>query len=51
MEKFVIDLFVIPFEGYDMVIGVQWLRTLGLILLDFEHARMSCWCGNHHVMW
>jgi hypothetical protein len=51
MEKFVIDLFVIPFDGYDMVIGVQWLRTLGLILLDFEHARMSCWCGNHHVVW
>jgi hypothetical protein len=41
-EEFVVDLFVIPLEGFDMVLGVQWVRTLGPILWDFDHARMSC---------
>ena len=28
---FTIDFFILPMEGYDMVLGTQWLRTLGLI--------------------
>jgi hypothetical protein len=31
-EEFVLDLFIIPLAGYEMVLGVQWLRTLGPIL-------------------
>jgi hypothetical protein len=41
-EEFVLDFFVIPLAGYDMVLGVHWLRTLGPILWDFTKARMSC---------
>jgi hypothetical protein len=44
-------LFVIPLEGYDMVLGVQWLRTLKPILWDFAHARMSCWRDDHRIVW
>jgi hypothetical protein len=40
-EKFFIDLFVIPLDGYDMVLGVHWHRTLGPILWDFAHDHMS----------
>jgi hypothetical protein len=50
-EEFIINLFVIPLEGYDMVLGVQWLCTLKPILWDFERARMSCWCDDHRVIW
>jgi hypothetical protein len=49
-KEFVIDLFVIPLEGYDMVLGVQ-LRTLEPILWDFAHARMSCWRDDHRIVW
>jgi hypothetical protein len=28
MEEFVIDLFIILLDGYDVVLGVHWLRTL-----------------------
>jgi hypothetical protein len=50
-EEFIMDLFVIPVDGYDMVLGVHWLCTLGPILWDFTHDRMSCWRNDHHVMW
>jgi hypothetical protein len=49
--EFVLDLFVIPLAGYEMVLGVQWLRTLGPILWDFSRARMSCWRDDHRVEW
>jgi hypothetical protein len=49
-EEFVVDLFVIPLEGFNMVLGVQWLRTLGPILWDFNRARMSCWRDDHRVV-
>jgi hypothetical protein len=42
VEAFDMDFFVIPLVGYEMVLRVQWLRTLGPILWDFAHARMSC---------
>jgi hypothetical protein len=42
VEAFDMDFFVIPLVGYEMVLRVQWLRTLGPILWDFTHARMSC---------
>jgi hypothetical protein len=41
-EEFMLDFFVIPLAGYDMVLGVHWLRTLGPILWDFTKACMSC---------
>jgi hypothetical protein len=50
-EEFITDLFVILLGGYDMVLGVQWLRTLGPILWDFEQCHMSCWRDDHLVRW
>jgi hypothetical protein len=50
-KEFIIDLFVIPLKGYDMVLGIQWLRTPGMILWDFEHTRMCCLRNDHCIMW
>ncbi|KAJ0051484.1 hypothetical protein Pint_01715 [Pistacia integerrima] len=36
-----IDLFLLPLEGYDIVLGTQWLRTLGVINWDFTQLRMN----------
>jgi hypothetical protein len=46
-----LDFFIIPLAGYEMVLGVQWLRTLGPILWDFGRAQMSCWRDDHRVVW
>jgi hypothetical protein len=50
-EEFVLDFFVIPLAGYEMVLGVHWLCMLGLILWDFGRAQMSCWRDDHRVVW
>jgi hypothetical protein len=34
-EEFAIDLYVIPLGGYGLVLGCEWLRTLGPVLWDF----------------
>jgi hypothetical protein len=44
-------LFVILLDGFDMVLGVQWVRSLGPILWDFDRCRMSCWRVDHRVLW
>jgi hypothetical protein len=34
-DTFLVDLFVMPLAGYDMVLGTKWLATLDPILWDF----------------
>ncbi|KAJ1296380.1 hypothetical protein BS78_01G295900 [Paspalum vaginatum] len=50
-ESFDIDLYVIPLDGYELVLGCDWLRTLGPILWDFEQLRMTFWRHDHQVRW
>ena len=40
-EEFTIDIFVIPLAGYELVLGFQWLRTLGSISSDFTCLYMA----------
>ena len=48
-----VDIFVMPLAGYDLVLGTQWLATLGPVLWDFSvrtmtftrHGRAICWTG------
>lgn len=37
----VVDFYLLPLEGYDVVLGTQWLRTLGLIVWVFSQVQMS----------
>lgn len=50
-EQFFIDLYVLPLEDYELVLGCQWLKTLGPILWDFEQHTMSFWRHDHPVKW
>lgn len=38
--KAILDFYVIPLGGCDTVLGVQWLRTLGPVLWDFDKLYM-----------
>jgi hypothetical protein len=40
-ETFFIDLFVMPLVGYDLVLGTQWMVTLGRVVWDFVDRTVS----------
>ncbi|CAN6308396.1 unnamed protein product [Urochloa humidicola] len=50
-EHFISDVYIIPLAGYEMILGCQWLRTLGPILWNFDNLTMSFWRINHRVKW
>ena len=39
--KFLVDLYVLPIAGANIVLGVQWLKTLGPLLTDYNSLSMQ----------
>ena len=50
-EAFSADFFALPLAGYDVVLGTQWLATLGPLLWDFRTLSMTFWRGDRQVCW
>jgi hypothetical protein len=48
-HKFLIDLFVLPLSGAELVLGVQWLKTLGPVLTDYDSLTMKFVKDGHIV--
>ncbi|KAG7552546.1 Retrotransposon gag domain [Arabidopsis thaliana x Arabidopsis arenosa] len=48
--QFQADLMVIPLRGCDMVLGVQWMETLGPITCDFKKLEMQFRLGHKKVL-
>lgn len=44
-EVFDVDCFALDLSCDDIILGTQWLRTLGPILWDFVNMRMAIWRG------
>ncbi|GAV86795.1 RVP_2 domain-containing protein [Cephalotus follicularis] len=40
------DVFLIPLENYDLILGIQWLASLGDILWNFVELRMRFQYNN-----
>lgn len=38
---FIVDFHVMPLTGADLVLGVQWLKSLGLILKNYSDLTMQ----------
>jgi hypothetical protein len=45
-----VDFFILPLEGYEAVLGMQWLWTLGEILWDFSKLTMKFQWNGRLVM-
>ena len=43
-RAFMVDLHVLPLCGADVVLGVQWLKSLGPVLTDYNTLTMK-WVG------
>ena len=50
-EEFCVDLYVLPLAGYDLVLGTQWLVTLGRIEWDFTARTLSFTRQDRRVCW
>jgi hypothetical protein len=40
-EQFSIDCYALPLEGFDVILGVHWLKSLGPIVWDFAALSMA----------
>ncbi|XP_014660841.1 uncharacterized protein LOC106804383 [Setaria italica] len=50
-EPFQVECFSLALGGYDVILGTQWLRTLGLILWDFSTLSLTCCLNSRRVTW
>ena len=50
-DTFHADLFVMPLASFDMILGTQWLATLGPVLWDFGARRMTFHRNGQPVCW
>ena len=50
-EMIISDFFVLQLRGCDMVLGVQWLLTIGPILWDFMRLTMQFQVDHRLVKW
>uniref|UniRef100_A0A0A8XYC5 Uncharacterized protein n=1 Tax=Arundo donax TaxID=35708 RepID=A0A0A8XYC5_ARUDO len=42
-EPFLLDCYVLPIAGYDIIFGTRWLHCLGPIIWDFQKLTMGCY--------
>lgn len=40
-QMFHVDLFSLDFRGADVVLGAQWLKQLGLVLMNYNSLTMT----------
>ncbi|KAL5727540.1 hypothetical protein ACHQM5_000724 [Ranunculus cassubicifolius] len=48
-STFVSDVRILPLGGCDLVLGVQWLREISPVLMDFTSLQMEFQHNNHTV--
>jgi hypothetical protein len=46
-ETFCMDCYTLPLDGFDVILGVQWLQSLGPIVWDFAALHGVCTCWMH----
>jgi len=34
--SFTVDLYVLPIAGANVILGIQWFQSLGLVLIDYN---------------
>jgi hypothetical protein len=50
-EEFDLNCYILPLAGFGVILGVQWLRSLGPILWNFRALSMEFWRHGRTVRW
>lgn len=50
-SEFVVDFYIIPLARFDVILGMQWLSTLGSVLWNFAQMQFSHWANNRRITW
>jgi hypothetical protein len=50
-EEFSIDCYMLALDGFDVVLGVQWLKTLGPITWEFKALSMAFQYQGRTILW
>ena len=50
-EEFTISCYGISLGGFDLILGIEFLRTLGPILWDFKDLCIAFTQGTRHILW
>jgi hypothetical protein len=50
-DIFTMDAYAIPLDSFDIILGVQFLRTLGPILWDLANMSTAFWKNGYQVLW
>ena len=48
-HKFCLDLFVLDLRGTDLVLGVQWLKHIGLVLMNYSTMSLTFLYNNSTI--
>ena len=48
-SQFLVDFYLTELEGCDVVLGAQWLRTLALIVWNFNSTEIGFTVGKNEV--
>ena len=50
-ETFAIGCFTLSLDGFDLVLGVKWLKTLGPVSFDIGVSWMAFWRDGRPIGW
>ncbi|XP_014660203.2 uncharacterized protein LOC106804166 [Setaria italica] len=50
-ETFSIDCYALALDGFDVVLGVHWLKTVGPITWDFDELTMAFQYKGRAILW
>jgi hypothetical protein len=50
-EPFIIACYGLSLDSYEMILGVQWLESLGPVLWDFTHRTLSFCRDGRKIHW
>ncbi|KAM0065899.1 putative nucleotidyltransferase, Ribonuclease H [Helianthus debilis subsp. tardiflorus] len=50
-QPIVVDFYVLPLQGWDIVLGVSWLATLGPVLTDYATSVFEFSLNGQQVKW